>query len=107
MPGSRQLVIFLGIGLVIVRYWTSGQRNALSSLWSAGSTTNPNAPGGGQSMGGGGPGSGVTPYNPKTGTGGNPSSSTCCRSIVTGENMGPVPASGKCPVGQKVSYLQA
>jgi hypothetical protein len=39
MPGSRNLVIFLGIGLVIVRFWTSGQRTAMSSLWSAGSTT--------------------------------------------------------------------
>jgi hypothetical protein len=39
MPGSRNLVIFLGIGLVAVRFWTSGQRTAMSSLWSAGSTT--------------------------------------------------------------------
>jgi hypothetical protein len=39
MPGSRNLVVFLGIGLVIVRFWTSGQRTAMSSLWSAGSTT--------------------------------------------------------------------
>jgi hypothetical protein len=107
MPGSRQLVIFLGIGLVIVRYWTSGQRNALSSLWSAGSTTNPNAPGGGQTMGAGGPGSGVTKYNPVTGKGGNPSSYGACHSIITGENMGPIPASGKCPIGQRAVYKQA
>ena len=106
MPGSRNLVVFLGIGLVLVRFWTSPQRSAMSSLWSAGSS-NVNTPGGSQSMGLGGPGPNVTPFNPKTGTGGNPSSSTCCRSIVTGENMGPVPASGKCPIGQHVSYLQA
>jgi hypothetical protein len=63
MPGSRQLVIFLGIGLVIVRYWTSGQRTAMSSLWSAGSTTSTSSPppmqGGGKnpySPGGPGPG---------------------------------------------------
>jgi hypothetical protein len=38
MPGSRNLVVFLGIGLVIVRFWTSGQRTAMSSLWSAGAS---------------------------------------------------------------------
>jgi hypothetical protein len=39
MPGSKNLVVFLGIALVIVRFWTSGQRTAMSSLWSAGSSS--------------------------------------------------------------------
>ena len=63
MGGSRNLVIFLGIGLVIVRFWTSGQRTAMSSLWSAGSTTSTSSTspmqGGGKnpySPGGPGPG---------------------------------------------------
>jgi hypothetical protein len=67
MPGSRNLVVFLGIGLVIVRFWTSGQRTAMSSLWSAGSTTSTSSTslmqGGGKnpySPGGPGPGTYAT-----------------------------------------------
>ena len=47
------------------------------------------------------------PLNTTTGVGGNPSTVKVCRNIATGENMGPVPASGKCPAGTRVSYLQA
>jgi hypothetical protein len=65
MPGSRNLVVFLGIGLVIVRFWTSGQRTAMSSLWSAGSTTSTSSTSLMQGKGnnpyvkGGGPGAGT------------------------------------------------
>ncbi len=38
MGGSRNLVIFLGIALVIVRFLTSSQRSALAGLWNAGGT---------------------------------------------------------------------
>jgi len=38
MGGSRNLVIFLGIALVIVRFLTSSQRSALAGLWNAGSS---------------------------------------------------------------------
>ena len=36
MGGSRNLVIFLGIALVIVRFLTSSQRSALAGLWNVG-----------------------------------------------------------------------
>lgn len=36
MPGSRNLVIFLGIALVIYVYWTGAQRAAMASLWAPG-----------------------------------------------------------------------
>ena len=39
MGGSRNLVIFLGIALVIVRFLTSSQRSALAGLWSAGASS--------------------------------------------------------------------
>ena len=39
MPGSRNLVVFLGIGLVIVRFLTSSQRSALAGLWNTGGST--------------------------------------------------------------------
>jgi hypothetical protein len=61
----------------------------------------------GSTPGGTGTGPGTQPFNPKTGAGGNPSLNTCCRDPKTGKNMGPVPASGVCPNGQIVSYLQA
>jgi len=61
----------------------------------------------GSTPGGTGTGKGTTPLNPKTGSGGNPTTATCCRDPKTGKNMGPVPASGICPNGQIVSYLQA
>jgi hypothetical protein len=65
MPGSRNLVIFLGIGLVIVRFWTSGQRTAMSGLWNAGGTTTTSSTSLMQGKGnnpytkGGGPGAGA------------------------------------------------
>ena len=61
----------------------------------------------GSQPGGTGIGKGTQPLNPVTGSGGNPSLSTCCRDQKTGKNMGKVPASGVCPAGQFVSYLQA
>ena len=64
MGGSRNLVIFLGIALVIVRFLTSSQRSALAGLWSAGASTSTKSTslmqGGGKnpySPGGPGPGS--------------------------------------------------
>ena len=39
MPGSRNLVVFLGIALVIVRFLTSSQRSALAGLWNVGGST--------------------------------------------------------------------
>ncbi len=35
MPGSRNLVIFLGVALVIARYFTSSQRSMITQLVSA------------------------------------------------------------------------
>jgi hypothetical protein len=39
MGGSRNLVIFLGIALVIVRFLTSSQRSALAGLWNVGASS--------------------------------------------------------------------
>lgn len=41
MPGSRNLVIFLGVALVIARYFTSSQRSMITQLVSATSGTGP------------------------------------------------------------------
>jgi hypothetical protein len=49
LAGSKNLVIFLGIGLVIVRFWTSSQRTALASLWNVGATGSPTPAAGGYS----------------------------------------------------------
>ena len=57
--------------------------------------------------GGTGTGKGTLPLNPKTGQGDNPTTYAICRDPKTGKNMGKVPASGVCPKGQIVSYLQA
>ena len=57
MPGSRNLVVFLGIGLVIVRFLTSSQRSALAGLWNAGASTSTKST---SLMQGGG----KNPYNP-------------------------------------------
>ena len=61
----------------------------------------------GSTPGGTGTGKGTLPLNPKTGQGGNPATYAICRDPKTGKNMGKVPASGVCPKGQIVSYLQA
>jgi len=71
MPGSRNLVIFLGIGLVIVRFWTSGQRTAMSGLWNAGGTTTTKTTG----TSSGGPPTGSPVYS--TPTTGYPTKAAC------------------------------
>jgi hypothetical protein len=55
--------------------------------------------------GGTGTGPGTVPFNPKTGTGGNPTTYQVCRD-KSGANVGK-PVNGKCPKGQTISYLQA
>jgi hypothetical protein len=64
MPGSKNLVIFLGIALVIVRFLTSSQRSALAGLWNVGGTSTTKTTG----TSTGGPPTGSPVYSvPKTG----------------------------------------
>jgi hypothetical protein len=75
--GDRNLVIFLGIALVVARYWTSWQRSALASLFSSSSSVSDrvsslykqNTTSGTQASNWGDipPAPGVPKLNPKTG----------------------------------------
>jgi len=56
--------------------------------------------------GGTGTGAGTVPFNPTTGTGGNPSTYAVCANIASGARL-PLPPNGKCPAGYKKLYLQA
>ena len=81
MPGSRNLVVFLGVALVIARYWTSAQRSvlSLSSFTGGQGPTNTTGPGG-------------TNEDLKAPFG-------VCRSNKTGAIVTAVGPSGTCPAG--------